>query len=92
MNEELTIAVHGVDIDVGGIGLGREAVVTNVDPGALDSHVLDIQRVEEISVLGKRSGVVGLGGAHHVAKGNSLGCRAGQQASFIQCLGSSTHK
>ena len=74
MDEGLTIAVHGVDIEVCCIGLWREAVITNIDPGTLDSDVLYIQRVEEISVLWERGCVVGFGGAHYIAKGYALGC------------------
>lgn len=46
-----TVAVHGVDVRISQIGLGREAVVANVDPDFLHLHVLDIQGVEEICVL-----------------------------------------
>ena len=33
-----TVAVHGVDVEVGAVGLGGEAVIVNVDPDALNVH------------------------------------------------------
>lgn len=44
-------------MDVSSVTLGRKAIVTNINPGALDIDVLDVQRVEEVCVLGKSSGV-----------------------------------
>lgn len=52
-----TVAVHSIDMDVSSVTLGRKAIVTNINPGALDIDVLDVQRVEEVCVLGKSSGV-----------------------------------
>lgn len=52
-----TVAVHSVDMDISGVTLGRKAIITNVNPGALDVNVLNVQRVEEIGVLGKSSGI-----------------------------------
>jgi len=67
------VAVHGVDVDVGGIGLGREAVVANVDPRALNSDALDVERVEEVGVFGSGGRVVRHGGADDVGQGDVLG-------------------
>lgn len=68
-----TVAVHGVNVDVAGVRLGREAVVADVNPGALHADVLDIEGVEEVGVLRKSSGVVGLGGDNDVLEGDVLG-------------------
>lgn len=39
--------------DVGGVWLGREAVVANVDAGVGHTETIHVQRVESISVLGE---------------------------------------
>jgi hypothetical protein len=41
-------------MSIGQVRLGREAVVTNVDPDLLHLDVLDVQRVEEVGVLRER--------------------------------------
>lgn len=46
-----TIAVHSIDVEIGAVGLGREAVVIDVDPGALDVNGRNIHRVHEVSIL-----------------------------------------
>lgn len=68
------VAVHGVDVEVRGVGLGREAIVADVDPRALNRDVLDVERVEEVSVLGQCGDVVGLGGAGDITVADVLGC------------------
>jgi hypothetical protein len=61
-------------VDVGGVALGGEAIVANVNPGTLNIEVLDVQGVKEVSVLGKSSGVGGASSADDVLEGNVLGC------------------
>lgn len=39
--------------NVGGVGLGREAVIANIDPSVGHAKTVDIQRVESIGVLGQ---------------------------------------
>ena len=67
------VAVHGVDIDVGGVGLGREAVIADVDPDTLHRHVLDVERVEKVGVLGQDTGLGGSGRADNVLEGDMFG-------------------
>lgn len=67
-----TVAVHSVDVDVGGVGLWREAVVANVDPDLLDAEVDDVEGVEEVGVLGQGRGVVGLGRHDDVLERHAL--------------------
>lgn len=45
------IAVQVLDIDVCGIWLWREAVVTNIDPSVAHSQTVDIVRVPTIGIL-----------------------------------------
>lgn len=71
------IAVHGVNVQISSVGLRREAVVADVDPGPLDADVLHVQGVEEIGVLRQRGGIVRLGRADDVLVGNVLGCVTG---------------
>jgi len=47
-----TIAVHSIQVQTSGVGFGGETVVSNIDPGPFDPDVLDVERVEEIRVLG----------------------------------------
>jgi hypothetical protein len=68
-----TVAVHGVNVDVGSVALGGEAIITNVNPGTLNIEVLNVQRVKEVSVLGKSSGVGGASSADDVLEGDVLG-------------------
>lgn len=42
-----------LDVDVGRIWFGREAVVANVDTSVRDSQTIDVERVEAICVLGE---------------------------------------
>jgi hypothetical protein len=44
-------------MDISSVTLGRKAIITNVNPGALDIDMLDVQRVEEVSVLRKGGGI-----------------------------------
>jgi hypothetical protein len=44
---------------IGQVRLGGEAVVTNVDPDPLHLHILDVQGVKEVCVLGE-GGCLGL--------------------------------
>lgn len=62
-------------MDVGGVALGGEAIVTNVNPGTLDIEVLNVQRVKEVGVLGKSSGVCRPSSADDVLEGDVLGCK-----------------
>ena len=32
------VAVHGVDIEIRAVGLGRKTIVVNVDPGSFDMN------------------------------------------------------
>lgn len=52
-----TVAPQVLDKDVGGVGLGGEAVVADVDAGICDSQAIHVQRVEAIGVLGERGGI-----------------------------------
>ena len=61
------VAIHGVDIEVSGIGLRREAVIPDIDPGTLNPNTLDVERVEKVGVLGQGSGILGLGGAYNIS-------------------------
>ena len=38
--------------DVGRVGLGREAIISNIDPGVQDGQTIQVVRVESIRVLG----------------------------------------
>lgn len=60
-------------MDVGGVALGGEAIITNVNPGTLNIEILNIQGVEEVSVLGKSSGVGGASSADDVLERDVLG-------------------
>ena len=72
------VAVHGVDVKIGGVGLGREAVVADVDPYPLNAHVLDVERVEEVRVLGQHLRIVGPGRTDDVLERDMLGWASGQ--------------
>lgn len=37
-----TVAVHGVDVDISGVTLGGEAIITDIDPSALNFDVLNV--------------------------------------------------
>ena len=78
------VAVHGVDVQVGCVRLGREAVIANVDPGTLDCDVLNIERVKEVGVLGKCGDVVRLRRAGNITESNVLGCKGSCQYSLIR--------
>ena len=67
------VTIHGVDVNIGRIGLGREAVIANVNPCALDSDALDVKGVEKVGVLGSGGRVVRHGGADDVGQGDVLG-------------------
>jgi hypothetical protein len=43
-----------LDKDIGGVGLGGKAIVTDIDTGIGDGKTIDIEGVEAICVLGKR--------------------------------------
>ena len=60
-------------MDVGGVALGGEAIITNVNPGTLNIEVLNVQGVKEVSVLGKSSGVGGASSADDVLERDVLG-------------------
>jgi len=66
------VAIHGVHVQVRRVGLGREAIVADVDPGALHRYVRDVERVEEVGVLGKDAGFGGLGSADDIPECNVL--------------------
>ena len=53
------IAPQVLDVDVRGVGLGGETVITDVDSAVGDADALDVQRVPTIGVLGKSGDVVG---------------------------------
>jgi hypothetical protein len=44
-------------MDISSVTLGRKAIITNVNPSALNVNVLNVQGVEEVSVLRKGSGI-----------------------------------
>jgi hypothetical protein len=68
-----TIAVHSVNMNISGVALGRKAIITDVNPSALNLDMLDVERVEKVSVLGKRSSVVRDSSANNVLERNILG-------------------
>lgn len=45
------VAPQVLDEDVGGVWLGREAVVSNVDTSVQDGETIQVERVEPIGVL-----------------------------------------
>lgn len=49
-----TVAPQVLHEDIGGIGLGREAVVAHVHPGVGDAEAVNIERVEAVAVLRQR--------------------------------------
>lgn len=42
-----------LDVDVGCVWLGTEAVITNIDTSVCDSEAIHIERVESVSILGQ---------------------------------------
>lgn len=48
-----TVAVDVGDEDVGGVGLGREAVIANVNPGVADGQAVHVVRIPAVGVLGQ---------------------------------------
>lgn len=48
------IAPEVLHKNVGSIGLGREAVVANIDSSVRDTKSIHVQRIESIGVLGQR--------------------------------------
>jgi hypothetical protein len=39
--------------DVGGVGLGREAVITDIDAGVSNRQAVHVERIKSIGVFGK---------------------------------------
>lgn len=58
----LTVAVHGIYVDIRRIRLGTETVVADVHPCPLNSQVLDVEGVPEVGVGRQYAGIVGDGG------------------------------
>lgn len=58
MDKERTVAVHGVHVDVCRVCLGAEAVVVVVHPHSLHSETVDVEGVEEITILGQRRNIL----------------------------------
>lgn len=53
-----TVAPEVLNVDVASVGLGREAVVTDVHVAVCDADALDVQSVPAISVLREGADVV----------------------------------
>lgn len=68
-----TIAVHGVDVEVRAIGLRRETVVINIDPGAFNVDTGCVHGVHKVGVFGDDAAVVGQSCSHDVRVADVLG-------------------
>ena len=47
------VAPKVLDEDVGGVGLGREAVIADIDAGVCYGEAVDVERVKAVGVLGQ---------------------------------------
>ena len=45
------VAIDVLDEDIGGVGFGAEAIITNVDPGIANSQPINVVRVPTIGVF-----------------------------------------
>lgn len=68
-----TITVHGVDVEVRAIGLRRETVVINIDPGAFNVDTGCVHGVHEVGVFGDDAAIVGESSSHDVGIADVLG-------------------
>jgi hypothetical protein len=60
-------------MNISGVALRREAIITNVNPGPLNIDVLDVQRVEKVGIFGKSSSISRASSADNVLEGDVLG-------------------
>lgn len=68
-----SVAPKILNVYVGGVGFRREAVIADIDTCVCDSQTINVERVEAISVLRERGGVVAESLNVYIVKRDVLG-------------------